>query len=117
MMEGITVLSQNYISNTVGDIVLLILATLLFILALFVILYSLKIMREQDKSTGFLFLLFLLPIAVLFTVCLIGYVKNNPYTEYKVTISNEVKLKEFNEKYEIIDQDGEIYTIVEKDNG
>lgn len=35
---------------------------------------------------------------------------------YKVTISDEVNFVEFNNKYEIIDKDGLIYTIKEKEN-
>lgn len=35
--------------------------------------------------------------------------------EYKVTISDEVSLNEFMEKYEIIDQDGKIYTVRERE--
>ena len=34
---------------------------------------------------------------------------------YKVTISDEVKMNEFLEKYEIIDQEGKIYTVRERD--
>jgi hypothetical protein len=34
--------------------------------------------------------------------------------EYKVTISNEVSLIEFNEKYEILVKDGDLYTIKDK---
>lgn len=34
---------------------------------------------------------------------------------YKVTISDEVSMNEFTEKYEIIDQDGKIYTIRERE--
>lgn len=37
-------------------------------------------------------------------------------TQYKVTISDEVNFNEFMEKYEIIEQDGKIYTIREKEN-
>lgn len=33
---------------------------------------------------------------------------------YKVTISDEVPLNEFLDKYEIIDQDGKIYTVKER---
>lgn len=36
-------------------------------------------------------------------------------THYKVIISDEVSMNEFNEKYEIISQDGKIYTIRERD--
>ena len=35
--------------------------------------------------------------------------------EYKVTVSDDVSLNEFIEKYEIIDIEGKIYTIREKD--
>ena len=38
-------------------------------------------------------------------------------THYKVTISDEVKMTEFLEKYEIVDTDGRIYTIKEKSDG
>lgn len=35
-------------------------------------------------------------------------------TEYKVTISDEVSMTEFYERYEIVEQDGKIFTIREK---
>ena len=37
-------------------------------------------------------------------------------TQYKVTIDETVSLIEFNEKYEIIDQDGKIYIVEEREN-
>ena len=36
-------------------------------------------------------------------------------TQYKVTISDEVKMNDFLEKYEIVDQDGKIYVVRERD--
>ena len=36
-------------------------------------------------------------------------------TQYKVTISEEVTMAEFLEHYEVIDQDGKIFTVREKD--
>lgn len=41
-------------------------------------------------------------------------VPNGKY-EYQVTITDEVKMKEFNAKYDIIKVDGKIYTIREKE--
>ena len=38
-------------------------------------------------------------------------------TEYKVTISDEVLMNEFNERYKIISQEGKIYTIRERVDG
>lgn len=35
-------------------------------------------------------------------------------TQHKVTVSDEVPMNEFLEKYEIIDQEGKIYTITER---
>ena len=46
-----------------------------------------------------------------------GDLLNEPteYTnQYKVTISDEVSMNEFMEKYEIIEQDGKIYTVRER---
>ena len=37
-------------------------------------------------------------------------------TQYKVTISDEVTMTEFCEHYEVIDQDGKIFTVREKTN-
>ena len=35
-------------------------------------------------------------------------------TQYKVTIDKTVSMTEFNEKYEVIEQDGKIYTVRER---
>ena len=37
-------------------------------------------------------------------------------TQYKVTISEEVSLAEFYEHYEVVEQDGKIFTVREKNN-
>lgn len=37
-------------------------------------------------------------------------------TQYKVTISDEVSMNDFLEIYEIVDQDGKIYTVRERGN-
>lgn len=39
----------------------------------------------------------------------------NYENEYKVTISDEVSMNEFMDKYEIIEQDGKVYTVRERD--
>ena len=41
---------------------------------------------------------------------------NNPsHIEYKVTIDDSVSMNEFLDKYEILDQEGKIYTVKEKE--
>ena len=41
--------------------------------------------------------------------------KVSEYIQYKVTISDDVNFVEFTERYEILEQDGKIYTIRERD--
>lgn len=43
----------------------------------------------------------------------LGVFAEPEHTQYKVTISDDVKLVEFLERYEILDTEGEIYTIRE----
>ena len=40
--------------------------------------------------------------------------ENKYQTRYEVTISDDVNFNEFNSKYEIVEQNGLIYTIIEK---
>ena len=55
-----------------------------------------------------------------FAAVLLGDITETPikYTnEYKVTISDEMSMNEFVAKYEIIDQEGKIYTVRERTQG
>lgn len=51
----------------------------------------------------------------------IGFAKNQMpaeyETQYKVTISDEVSMNDFLARYEIIDQEGKIYTVREIEDG
>lgn len=46
---------------------------------------------------------------LLATVCIYFCIPQK--TQYKVTISDNVSFKEFNEKYEVIKQEGDIFTV------
>ena len=74
-------------------------------------------MFKSKDSTG------IIPLTILFIVCaFFSYAAFSTgtetevysHSEYQVTISEDVKLKEFMENYEIVDVKGEIYTIVIK---
>ena len=52
--------------------------------------------------------------AGLFAGVLVGITEIEYYPTYKVTISDEVSMNEFMDKYEILNQDGKIYTIKER---
>lgn len=107
-MQGVEILSQEIIpitSNTgcsflVGVFVCFIIGVVLAILF-------------SDGS------LVLLMLAIGFCVGAVMYpasdVKTGEYIKYKVTISDDVPLNEFYERYEIINQEGRIYTIKEKE--
>ena len=50
---------------------------------------------------------------------LMGGIESKPIaykTRYKVIVSDEVKMNEFYERYEIIDQEGKIYTVEERED-
>ena len=57
----------------------------------------------------------LLGIFVFVVVCAVTAKPVACETQYKVTISDEVSMNEFLDKYEIIDQEGKIYTVRERE--
>lgn len=81
-----------------------------FFLALFVVSVFVFLMAAICNMGEVLLFLSL----VISAICLILSMPVN--TRYKVTISNEVKFNEFNEKYEIIRKDGKIYTVEIREN-
>ena len=54
---------------------------------------------------------------VFMVIAILGGIPNKndvAYIEYKVTIDDSVSMNEFLDKYEILDQEGKIYTVKEK---
>ena len=72
-----------------------------------VVIFSISLVYKRDAVILFL-------LVVIAVICFILSMPVN--TRYKVTISNEVKFNEFNEKYEIISKDGNIYTVEMREN-
>lgn len=71
---------------------------------------------EYDVCWFFLSIVFGIVIS-LFITMLVGAITAYPTayeTRYKVTIDDSVSMNEFNEKYEVISQEGKIYTIRER---
>ncbi len=66
--------------------------------------------RGDDAIPGAGCTVTVVSLAMLF---LINFTAEPEHTRYKVTISDDVKLVEFLERYEILDTEGEIYTIRE----
>lgn len=61
-------------------------------------------------------------VGVVFAICLCGFITglcNNLLVEdsnsYKITIDDSVSFNEFNAKYKVLKQDGQIFTVVERE--
>ena len=117
MLEGITILNQSEImakpewTQTAGKISAILMIVFLFTSLCFLI-------TEKAKLGFAMFLLMILSAIASFIF--IGLDENIKIPtgkyEYQVTIDNNVSLNEFIEKYEIINIDGKIYTIKEKED-
>ena len=97
-MNGVEVL--NTIQGKGLDVAFIVLAAVLLIFAI--------ILVWNDSE-----ILFVVCMA-LATVCLIT--ASPQKTQYKVTISDNVSFEEFNEKYEVIKQEGDIFTVEMREN-
>lgn len=87
---------------------------------IFIISLSLAIAAIRDKciSIGVSFIVIGLIAASLLGAS-IGKIAEKPIAyknRYKVIISDEVSMNEFNERYEVIDQEGKIYTVEERED-
>lgn len=70
--------------------------------------------RDKEYVLGAAIGLFVGMLAGFFSSIAIGFVEIEYYPTYKVTISDEVSMNEFMNKYEILNQDGKIYTVKER---
>ena len=113
-MEGITVLYQEPIFKTIyANENIMNIFVLLFLFMIFGALISGLCLSLKGTIIFFvLALITFFPISVLNSTS----TKELDHYEYKVTIDDSIPMKEFLSKYEIINQEGEIFTIVEREN-
>ena len=70
-------------------------------------------MIEDDIAFGFI--IFIITFLIAGALIGLGNARPTHYIPiYKVTISDEVSMNDFMEKYEILEQDGKIYTVKER---
>lgn len=117
MLDGITILNEEVCNTgaTFTHIFFGILSIFMILFTIIVVIISIK-GRYFSEAISFAAIL-LIPISLLFiwlTLLTANYSKNE-YTKYEVIISDNVSLKEFNDKYSIIEQHGDIYVIKEKE--
>ena len=115
MLKGVTILnSYDVIAPEWYGIFFLLL--LLVFVAISVIIYIFR--NSKQKKDAFIpsFIVSIFTLLGIF-VSIHGFThlfENKYQTRYEVTISDEVNFNEFNSKYEVVEQNGLIYTIVEK---
>lgn len=109
-MAGVEILSEQIVYNAFipvwGVIIAFICAGIAWLIGAILISYD-----KSPVISGFAILI-CLAIAVF---GLIDNKKDIDYIEYKVTIDDSVSMNEFLDKYEILDQEGKIYIIKEKE--
>ena len=119
MIEGIEILSQSEVGTNIGMNwwAFGLITALFFVVGL--VLAIIDTCPEGIEWLGCVFIGLLVGVLGCLFGALIGRAVGKPTefeTQYKVIISDEVQMNEFLEKYEIIDQEGKIYTIREKTN-
>ena len=115
-MEGITVLYQEPIYKIicVNEKILNLLAYILIVMVIGAIILAICF-----ELKGVIFCVILGCVTIFAMGILASYsttTEELDHYEYKVTIDDSVPMKEFLSKYEIINQEGEIFTIVERQN-
>lgn len=112
LMEGLTLLSEEVQSvNVAGCYIALVLVAIGLMLSVFA---SISLFKIDLWQLGILFLCFVVVFFILGYIC-IDKLNTQPATVYKVTIDESVSMVEFYERYEILNQEGLIFTIAEKE--
>jgi hypothetical protein len=111
LITGIEILSVETIDDSAFFIFLGILSMCIMALSLgFVV----SAFLERDYGAAIALTLLAILALILATSAFVE-ASEAPRTYYKVTIDDSVSMDEFMKKYEIIQTDGKIYTIIEKD--
>lgn len=109
-MEGVTILNSYESLTNFGSILLMSILCVWFLAAAIVVLFAL-LKCGCDSWKEFTILVISVALSI---IC--GYlVPEDKYeTHYQVTIDNSVTINEFQDKYEIIEVEGKIYTVRER---
>lgn len=109
-MEGVEILAMGTWSSEFEPNA----TVLLFVLALS-LLGGLAIgLREKVVGLGLAIGLVVGLFVGLVSSCVVGLSTVKTYTTYKVTVSDTVSMSEFMDRYEILNREGKIYTVMER---
>lgn len=120
MVEGIEILSQSEVGCGVAvHWTPVIVVTIIATIALFATIIIFIDPIDYKDWFSIIVLTSMCSMFIFLVTTLIAVIVAKPKTyetHYKVTISDEVSMNEFLEQYEIVDQEGKIYTIKDKEN-
>ena len=109
-MSGVEILSSKIIYNTMFPEWCLPVGIILFVCFLFGVYIAL--FKKLDILCAVCAGIAVFSLGMIICSCTENEYDIN-YIQYKVTISDEVSMNEFFDKYEIIDQEGKTYTVRE----
>ena len=116
-MDGITILSVGEYVETIGG-ACSVASVLLWIFGILILLLGTIIFLSSKECFSFCAGIFVLFIGGAMLVAAKQEYKNNGSTinipQYKVIISDSVSYNEFAEKYNVLEVEGKIYTVVDK---
>ena len=109
-MNGVIILNSYESLTNFGSILLMSILCAWFLAAAIVALFALlKYGCDSWKEFA------ILVICVVLTIVCVCLIPEDKYeTHYQVTVDNSVSMNEFQNKYEIIEVEGKIYTIRER---
>lgn len=116
-MNGITILNETTLTLEPSARFIVTMVIIFFgVIFLLCIIGIIKSIQDRDRSCLITSLMGILLSMLLGTILVLrfDYKCNHPVTQYEVLISDEVNFSEFYQKYEIIEQRGEIYVIQER---
>ena len=123
MIEGIEILNKYELTELVTYPIFKDIAIISFaVFTISVVVFLISITRKyesyyKDKFDKALLILTILSLVVCICCGLSSNLKHVVYTgeyAYQVTFDDSVSMNEFNEQYEILDIDGKIYTVKNK---
>ena len=114
MMNGIEVLNQSYLNNG-SDYANADTLVWLLILSLVLIGMGIGVACVDNKLTHIFGLIIIIAGFGLLFYTVADSEQPSDIKQYQVTISDDVSMVEFNERYDVIDVEGKIWTIVEKE--
>lgn len=120
MIKGITVLNTYKIVNPDWHDTMFPSAVFAFvtIFGIALIIYLLRDPKQmKDAFIPSVFVILFTLFGMVASIYGFTHLPENKYqTTYEVTIGDDVNFNEFNSKYEVVKQEGLIYTIIEKPN-